>query len=140
MTDQKIEIHQMADDQTEFRVQFGNDSVWLNRQQMVELFGRDVKTLGKHINNVFKEGELDKHSTVAKFATVQTEGNRQVGRQVEHYNLDVVISIGYRVKSQRGTRFRIWATQRLKEYLLKGYTLNQQRFDSNSAELEQILI
>lgn len=140
MTDQKIEIHQMADDQTEFRVQFGNDSVWLNRQQMVELFGRDVKTLGKHINNVFKEGELDRHSTVAKFATVQTEGNRQVGRQVEHYNLDVVISIGYRVKSQRGTRFRIWATQRLKEYLLKGYTLNQQRFDSNSAELEQILI
>lgn len=139
MTDQKVEIFESADGQAELRVQFEDDSVWLNRQQLSELFDRDVKTLGKHINNVFKEGELDKKATVAKFATVQTEGQRRVERQVEHYNLDVIISVGYRVKSQRGTQFRIWATRRLREYLVQGYTINQQRFDKNSAELQQAL-
>ena len=110
-------------------MQFENDSVWLNRQQLSALFDRNVKTLGKHINNVFKEGELDKKATVAKFVTVQMEGDRSVERQVEHYNLDVIISVGYRVKSQRGTQFRMWATKRLREYLLQGYTINEQRFD-----------
>ena len=132
----KIEIYQLADGQADIRVQFENDSVWLNRQQLSELFDRDVKTLGKHINNVFKEGELDKKAVVAKFATTATDGKTY---QVEHYNLDVIISVGYRVKSQRGTQFRIWATQRLREYLVQGYTLNQERFDKNSAELQQAL-
>lgn len=88
------------------------------------LFGRDVKTLGKHINNVFSEGELDTTANVAKFATVQNEGDRRVERQIEHYNLDVIISVGYRVKSKQGTQFRIWATRVLKDYLLKGYAIN----------------
>lgn len=105
-------------------VMLENETVWLNRQQMALLFGRDVKTLGKHINNVFSEGELDATATVAKFATVQNEGGRSVERQVEHYSLDVIISVGYRVKSKQGTQFRIWATRVLKDYLLKGYAIN----------------
>jgi prophage maintenance system killer protein len=139
MTTDIFEIYVADDGHSNIRVQFENDSVWLNRQQLAELFDRDVKTLGKHINNVFKEGELDKKATVAKFATVQMEGERSVERQVEHYNLDVIISVGYRVKSQRGTQFRIWATQRLREYLLQGYSINEQRFDKNAAELQQAL-
>jgi hypothetical protein len=105
-------------------VRLDEETVWLNRQQISELFGRDVKTIGKHINNVFSEGELDKIATVAKFATVQNEGGRKVERQVEFYNLDVIISVGYRVKSQQGTQFRIWANRILKDYLLKGYAIN----------------
>lgn len=100
-------------------------TVWLNRQQLAALFGRDIKTIGKHIGNVFSEGELNKYATVANFATVQNEGGRMVERQVEHYNLDVIISVGYRVKSKQGTQFRIWANNVLKDYLLKGYVLNQ---------------
>lgn len=134
-----IEIYVSADGIAEVQVQFDHDTVWLNRQQMAELFGRDVKTIGKHIGNVFQERELDKSSTVANFAIVQTEGERNVQRQVEHYNLDVIISVGYRVKSQQGTQFRIWATQRLKDYLVQGYAINQQRFDQNAAELQQAI-
>jgi 3-keto-L-gulonate-6-phosphate decarboxylase len=106
-------------------VRIEEDTVWLNRQQIATLFGRDVKTIGKHINNVFAEGELTKSSTVANFATVQNEGGRRIERFVEHYNLDVIISVGYRVKSKQGTQFRIWANKVLKDYLLKGYALNQ---------------
>lgn len=106
-------------------VRIDQETVWLNRQQLALLFGRDVKTIGKHINNVFSEGELQKISTVANFATVQIEGVRRVERQVEYYNLDVIISVGYRVKSKQGTQFRIWATNVLREYLLRGYALNQ---------------
>jgi hypothetical protein len=105
-------------------VKIEEETVWLNRQQISSLFDRDVKTIGKHINNVFSEGELIEKATVAKFATVQKEGDRKVERQVEHYNLDVIISVGYRVKSKQGTQFRIWANNILKEYLLKGYAIN----------------
>jgi hypothetical protein len=101
------------------------------------LFERDVKTIGKHINNVFEEGELDKSSTVANFATVQNEGGRKVERQIEYYNLDVIISIGYRVKSNRGTQFRIWANKVLKDYLLKGYAANQ-RFERLENDVHNI--
>tara|TARA_R110002095_G_scaffold206127_3_gene189897 strand:+ start:2252 stop:3241 length:990 start_codon:yes stop_codon:yes gene_type:complete len=114
------------------------DTVWLNRLQLAELFDRDVKTIGKHVNNVFREGELEETSTVAKFATVQTEGERQVERQVAHYNLDVVISVGYRVKSFQGTQFRQWATARLKEHLVQGYTLNEQRLRQHQAQLKKL--
>ena len=115
------------------------ETVWLNRQQMASLFGRDVKTLGKHINNVFSEGELDNITTVAKFATVQNEGGRKVERQVEYYNLDVIISVGYRVKSKQGTQFRIWATNILRDYLLKGYALNNRmnRIEDNIQSLSE---
>lgn len=120
-------------------VMLQNETVWLNRQQMALLFGRDVKTLGKHINNVFSEGELIATATVAKFATVQNEGGRKVERQVEYYNLDVIISVGYRVKSKQGTQFRIWATNILRDYLLKGYALNQRmnRIENNVEDLSQ---
>jgi prophage maintenance system killer protein len=134
-----IEIFTSADGESTVQVLVQDETVWLNRNQLAQLFDRDVKTIGKHVNNVFKEGELQKGSTVANFATVQTEGQRSITRDIEHYNLDVIISVGYRVKSQRGTQFRMWATQRLREYLVQGYSLNQQRFDKNSAELQQAL-
>ena len=101
------------------------ETVWLNRNQMAELFGRDVKTIGKHINNALKE-ELD-NSTVAKFATVQNEGGRDVERDIEHYNLDMIISVGYRVKSKRGVEFRKWAYSILKKYIIDGYAINEKR-------------
>ena len=108
----------------ELKVSVENETVWLNRHQIAELFERDVKTIGKHISNVFKEGELEKNSTVAKFATVQTEGGREIKREIEYYNLDVIISVGYRVKSKRGVQFRQWATNVLKSYIYNGYAIN----------------
>ncbi len=123
----KVEIYKSKDNQIELNVQLSEDTVWLNRYQLSILFDRDIKTIGKHINNVFNENELEKTSTVAKFATVQIEGERSVERNIEFYNLDVIISVGYRVKSQRGTQFRQWATQRLKDYLVQGYSINEKR-------------
>ncbi len=123
-----LEFYQ-TNGETQIEVRFENDTVWLNRTQLSLLFGRDIKTIGKHLNNVFVEGELDKIATVAKFATVQIEGEREVERQIDYYNLDVIISVGYRVKSKRGTQFRQWATQRLKDYLIKGYSVNHQRLE-----------
>lgn len=105
-------------------VRVENETVWLNRNQIALLFDRDVKTIGKHINNALKE-ELDGLSTVANFATVQTEGSRSVTRNIDYYNLDVILSVGYRVKSKRGIQFRQWANKVLKEYLLRGYSVNQ---------------
>jgi hypothetical protein len=118
-------------------VRFDEETVWLNRQQISALFGRDVKTIGKHLGNVFSEGELDKKATVAKIATVQNEGGRSIKRNVEYYNLDVIISVGYRVKSQQGTQFRIWATKKLRDYLLKGYAINSRmdRIEDNVEDL-----
>lgn len=104
-----------------------NEMVWINRQQMASLFGRDVKTIGKHINNALDE-ELKGVPTVAKFATLQKEGNRLVNRDIEYYSLDMVLSVGYRVKSQRGVDYRRWANEVLKEYLIKGYSINK-RFE-----------
>ena len=112
------------DDTLALDVRVEDESVWLNRNQIAELFGRDVKTIGKHINNSLRE-ELVGLPTVAKFATVQKEGNRMVTRYVEYYNLDVIISVGYRVKSSRGIQFRVWANKVLKDYLLRGYSINQ---------------
>ena len=121
----EIILYQADELSTHVEVIVQDDTVWLNRQQISTLFDRDVKTIGKHINNVFREGELEKTATIANFATVQHEGDRKVERQIEYYNLDVIISVGYRVKSQRGTQFRIWANKVLKEYLLRGYAINQ---------------
>ena len=109
-------------EQLSLEVKVENDTVWLNRNQMAVLFDRDVKTIGKHINNALRE-ELA--PTVAKFAIVQQEGNRSVVRQVEYYSLDVILSVGFRVKSSRGIEFRRWANQVLKDYLLRGYAVNQ---------------
>jgi hypothetical protein len=127
----EIFIYQTFDNQTQIEVNFDGDTVWLNRQQLAQLFDRDIKTIGKHINNVFIENELDKESTIAKFATVQKEGARYIERSIEFYNLDVIISVGYRVKSQRGVQFRQWATSRLKDYLIKGFSINESRIQQN---------
>ena len=109
-------------------VDAGKDEIWLNRSKMSLLFDRDVKTIGKHIANALKEElENSPKPTVAKFATVQKEGNREVERQVEYYNLDVIISVGYRVKSQRGVEFRRWATDVLRRYIVEGRAENEKR-------------
>ena len=120
-------------------VRLERETVWLSQEQMAEVFGRERSVVTKHIRNVFKEGELDPGATSAKFAQVRSEGGRTVTREVDHYNLDVIISVGYRVKSQRGTQFRIWATRTLREHLVRGYTLDRQRFAQNAAELEAAL-
>ena len=112
------------DGEIELKVTFQKESVWLNRHQIAELFGRDIKTIGKHINNVFKEGELEKYTVVAKFATTAKDGKTY---EVEYYNLDVIISVGYRVKSQKGVKFRQWATKILKQYIINGYAINSEK-------------
>ncbi len=134
-----IDIFRTLDNQVEISVQLDNETVWLNRQQIAILFDRDIKTIGKHIGNVFSEEELDMFSTVAKFATVQNEGGRKVERSIEYYNLDVIISIGYRVKSQRGVQFRQWATKRLKDYLVNGYAIDPKRLEENKVQFLQTL-
>ena len=127
MNKNEIILFETADNEVSLQVQMKDETVWLTRNQMAELFDRDVKTIGKHIRNALKE-ELD-GSTVAKVATVQTEGNREVTREIEYYNLDMIISVGYRVKSQRGVEFRRWANSVLKEYILKGYAVNDKRIN-----------
>ena len=122
-----ILIYQTEDGHTRIDVRLQDESVWLSLNQMAELFQRDKSVISRHIRNIFKERELQAGSTVAKFATVQSEGSRQVSRVVDFYNLDVIISVGYRVKSHRGTQFRIWATQRLREFIIKGFTLDDER-------------
>ena len=127
MKKNEIVIFEADDKSIVLPVAVENETVWLNRSQMAELFDRDVKTIGKHINNALRE-ELDSsEATVAKFATVQAEGGREVERSIEYYNLDVIISVGYRVKSKRGVEFRRWANSVLKQYILKGYAVNDNR-------------
>lgn len=121
-----LEIYQSAGE-TQIEVRFENETVWLSLNQISSIFGRDKSVISRHLKNIFSSGELEQNSTVAKNATVQLEGGRQVIREMEFYNLDVIISIGYRVNSKVGTHFRQWATQRLKDYLIKGYAVNQQR-------------
>jgi hypothetical protein len=110
-----------------------DETIWLTQAQIGELFQKSKATISEHIKNVFEEGELDAISTVRKFRTVQLEGGRNVERELDYYNLDVIISVGYRVKSKQGTQFRIWATQRLKEYIIKGFALNDDRFKTGNS-------
>ena len=117
-------IYQTEDGTTKIDVHMENETVWLSLDQMSELFQRDKSTISRHIKNVFADGELLEEATVANFATVQMEGNREITRNITHYNLDVIISVGYRVKSLRGTQFRIWANSVLREYLIKGFAMN----------------
>lgn len=128
MEKKKNEIILFEDGDVKLEVSMQDETVWLNRQQLSELFDRDIKTIGKHINNALKE-ELKDIPTVAKFATVQKEGEREVTRNIEYYNLDMILSVGYRVKSSKGIIFRKWATKVLKEYMLKGYAVNQRRLE-----------
>ena len=134
-----IEIYQAQDGTTQVEVRFENDTVWLSQAQMAMLFGKDIRTINEHITNIFDDEELEKESTIRKFRIVRQEGKRQVNREIEHYDLDMIISVGYRVKSKQGISFRRWATARLKEYLTQGYTINQKRLQQNAHELEQAL-
>ena len=127
MNQSNIIMYTTEDGLTKIEVTFDEDTVWLSLDQMAELFQRDKSTISRHIKNIFTEGELRPEATVAKFATVQTEVNRQVTRDIDYYNLDVIISVGYRVKSLRGTQFRIWASSVLKEYMKKGFALDDDR-------------
>ena len=127
MNNSNIIMYTTEDGLTKIEVTFEEDTVWLSLEQMTELFQRNKSTISRHIKNVFSEGELQQESTVAKFATVQMEGARQVSRDIEYYNLDVIISVGYRVKSLRGTQFRIWSSSVLKEYMKKGFALDDYR-------------
>lgn len=138
MKNSNIKIYQTEDGKTEINVQLDQDTVWLNLNQLVELFERDKSVISRHIGNVFKEGELEKKATVAKYATVQNEGDRKVNREIEYFNLDVIISVGYRIRSHRGTQFRIWANNVLKEYLIKGYALNEKRLSQQNKQLKEL--
>lgn len=122
-----ILIYQTEDDKTRIEVRLQDESVWLTQQLMAELFQTTKQNISLHIQNIIDEGELSPESTVKEFLTVRLEGSREVGRQLVHYNLDMIISVGYRVKSHVATRFRQWATQRLREYIIKGFTLDDER-------------
>lgn len=127
-----IEIYN-SEGKTQVEVRFEKETVWLSLNQIAELFGRDKSVISRHLKKIYDDGELNRSATVAKNATVQTEGARKVEREIETYNLDAILSVGYKVNSKQGTHFRIWATQRLREHLLQGYTINQHRL----AQLKQ---
>ena len=129
----EILIYQNQEGNIKIDVRLEEETVWLTQAQIALLFGKGRTTITEHIQNVFIEGELEQNRTCRKFRLVQKEGTREVEREVEHYNLDVIISVGYRVKSLQGTQFRIWATQRLKEYIVKGFALNDDRFKSGNS-------
>ena len=123
----EIEIYKSPDNQIELQVNLENETVWLSQKQMAQLFGKDTDTIGLHVKNIYAEHELEEPATTELFSVVQTEGKRKVTRKIKYFNLDAIISVGYRVNSKRGTQFRQWATQRLKDYLVKGYAINEKR-------------
>ena len=133
---QQIEIFTTQDGQAQLRVALENETVWLSQAQLCELFGRERSVITKHINNVFSDGELERNAVSAKFAHTAADGKTY---QVDYYALDVIISVGYRVKSQRGVQFRQWATQTLKQHLVQGYTLNRKRLTERGIEFEQAI-
>ena len=120
-------LYQSDDGKAGVDVRLKNESVWLTLNQIADLFERDKSVISRHLRNIFQSGELVREATVAEYATVQQEGTREVSRIIEWFNLDAIISVGYRVNSKRGTQFRIWATSILKDHLVQGYTLNQRR-------------
>ncbi len=126
-----IIIYQSKTGKIEFRGDFQRDTVWGSLNQIADLFGRDKSVISRHIKNIYKTKELKKEPTVAKIATVQIEGNRKTKREIEYYNLDIILSVGYRVDSKKATQFRVWATKTLKQHLLKGYTINKKQINKN---------
>jgi prophage maintenance system killer protein len=135
MENSNIKIYQLEDGKTEINVQLDHETVWLSLNQIVDLFERDKSVISRHISNIFKENELLKDSVVAKKATTASDGKTY---QIDYYNLDVIISVGYRIKSRRGTQFRIWANQIIKDYLIKGYSLNQKRLEQKKEQLQEL--
>lgn len=139
MEEEKIIIYQTEDGQTQIDVRLENETVWLTQAQMVELFQTTKQNVSLHLNNLYKEGELKKEGTVKEYLTVQQEGKRKVSRIVKYYDLDVIISVGYRVHSKRGTAFRIWARNIIKDYLVKGYAVNDRIRKEQIGELRQLV-
>ena len=139
MTDHnQIEIYQTKDGLTELNVQLKEETVWLSQKQMAFLFDKNIMTINEHVKNIYHEGELKEKPTIRKSLIVQTEGKRKVKREINFYNLDIIISVGYRVKSKQGTQFRIWANKILKEYLVKGYAINEKRLQEKVEQFEEL--
>jgi len=135
MNNKEIILYQTEDGEINIDVNLENETIWLNLNQISELFGRDKSVISRHIKNIYKDEELNRSSTVAFFATVQNEGRREIKRDIEFFNLDLIISVGYRVNSKRGTQFRIWATNLLKQHLIQGYTINEKRLKEQNQKL-----
>lgn len=135
---QHVEIYRTSDGSTQIDVRFDHDTVWLDQVQLSTLFDTDRTSVLKHIQNIYSSGELDELATCAKIAQVRKEGNREVKREILHYNLDVIISVGYRVNSVKGTQFRQWATKQLKDYLVKGYAINEARLAQAKMEVQYL--
>jgi death-on-curing family protein len=133
-----IEIYKSIDGSTEIAVKFEGDTVWLTQQQLASLFKQTKQNISLHINNCFREKELERGATVKEYLTVRKEGKRLISRKIEQYNLDVIISVGYRIKSRHGTQFRQWATERLREHLVHGYTINQKRLEQLQQTIQLI--
>ena len=138
MPESEIKIYQLENGQTEVQVRFDNETVWLSQKQMAQLFDKDTDTIGIHLKNIYNSGELNEFSTTEESSVVQQEGKRTVRRKLKLYNLDAIISIGYRVNSKRGVQFRIWANKILKEYLIKGYSLNEKRLAQQNKQLKEL--
>lgn len=139
MNNKELVLFTSTDGNVTIDVQLKNDTVWLSLNQLSQLFGRDKSVISRHLKNIFSDGELDVDSTVAIFATVQKEGNRDVVREIEYFNLDAILSVGYRVNSKQATKFRQWANSVLKDYLLKGYALNNNLLDKTHHEYQNLL-
>ena len=138
MTDSEIKIYQTDDGQTKIDVKFDNETVWLTQKQMAQLFDKDSDTIGLHLKNIYQSGELEELSTTEDSSVVQQEGKRQVKRKIKLYNLDAIISVGYRVNSKRGIQFRIWASRMIKEYLLKGFVIDNKRLIQQNSQLKEL--
>ena len=138
MSNSNIEIYTTENGKTEIQVKFDKETVWLNQYQLEELFETNRSSITKHISNIYKSEELEKKSTCAKIEQVQKEGKRQINRKINFYNLDLIIAVGYRVNSKRGTQFRIWANRILKEYLIKGFSINEKRLSQQNEQLKEL--
>jgi prophage maintenance system killer protein len=138
MNTSEINIYKSEDGSTEIQVRLDKETVWLSQKQMAELFMKDSDTIGLHLKSVYKSGELDEFSTTEFSSVVQQEGKRKVNRKIKNYNLDAIISVGYRVNSKRGTQFRIWANKIVKDYLIKGYSINEKRLLQQNEQLRQL--
>jgi len=138
MNKSEIQIYTTKDGKAEIEVQLDNETVWLNQYQLESLFETNRTSINRHISNIYKSGELEEESTCAKIAQVQKEGGRVIKRNIKYYNLDLIISVGYRVNSKRGTEFRIWANKVLKDYLIKGFSLNQKYLTQQNEQLKEL--
>ncbi len=138
MTESEIKIYQADDGQTKIDVRFENETVWLSQKQMAQLFDKDSDTIGLHLKNIYQSGELEEFATTEESSVVQNEGKRQVQRKIKLYNLDAIISVGYRVNSKRGIQFRIWASRIIKEYLLKGFVIDNKRLVQQNNQLKEL--